>query len=244
MSITRRAIVSLPILFLSHPAFADSEDKRKQGTAAPRAPTEEPMTQAPAAAPAPCAETPPPAVGTTTTTSVLVPSERAEAKPEARSLISERMGVEPIVGLGTNHYNFGVGGRMGYTFKVPIYVGGTFVWYHGDTADPSAENNFVKTQTPRYYPGVELGYDVGIAHGIVMVRPYAGAGILMQHERREGLGSVVVNTTDELLVYPGLTVHVRVPGSPVFVGADTRLLVPVVRTNLSYQGFFVTGLSI
>jgi hypothetical protein len=243
MKITRTTIISLPILLLTHAAFADSEDKKKQGTAEPQAPAEEPVTQAPAPEPAP-APAPPP-VSKTTTTAVLIPSEKAEAKPEPKpNPITDKLGMEPIVGMGTNHYNFGVGGRIGYTFKVPIYVGATFVWYHGDTTDADASNNFVKTETPRYYPGGELGYDVGLAHGVLMVRPYGGAGLLFHHDRLEGPNFVVTNTTNEFMIYPGLTAHINIPDSPVFIGADTRLLVPVVHANLSYQGFLVAGLKL
>jgi hypothetical protein len=237
MQIGRITIVSLPVLLLSlasHAAFADSEDKKKkEGSAQPQAPTEERMTAAP-----------PPAVGTTTTSAVIIPSERAEAMPEARSLVTNRFSMAPLVGMGTNHYNFGVGGRVGYTFdKVPIYVGGAFVWYHGDTTDASAENDFVKTQASKFYPAGEVGYDIGIRRGIIIVRPYAGAGVLFHRERREGPSFVVSDTTEEGLVYPGLTALINVPDSFVFLGLDTRLLVPVAHANLSYQGFFVAGLS-
>jgi hypothetical protein len=185
-------------------------------------------------------------VSTTRTTAAYYAGETAEAKvtEPKRFPVGNRLSVEPLVGFGTNDFNFGAGGRIGYTFEFPMYIGGTFMWHAGETRNATAANGFAETKSNFYYPGVELGYDIGIGRrGDFLVRPYGGAAILFDRERVAVNNIAVSDTSNQFMLYPGLTAHYNVAGGPWYLGVDTRLLVPVDHGGLSYQGFFVTGLS-
>jgi hypothetical protein len=249
MKLAQTALFSLPLIVFATSASADSEDKKKRGaveapTEAPKA-EETPAPAPPAAQPVQPTPTPaPPAVGTTQTTAAYVAEtqEQPVEKPKGNR-VGNRVSVEPLVGAGTNHFNFGAGGRIGYTFKVPVYIGATFMWHHGDKDQFSTANTFTEAKTTYYYPGGELGYDIGLAHGQVMLRPYAGGAELFRYDRVSTNGIAVSDTSNQFMIYPGLAVHYNVPRSPVFIGGDTRLLIPTLHNHPSYQGFFVAGLS-
>lgn len=146
-------------------------------------------------------------VSTTRTTAANYDSRRdvVESRAEARRDVrGDRWTLAPQVGAATAGYGFGVGARVGYTFRTPVYVGANFM-YHTGNDDRGLER--------AYYPSAEVGYDIGA--GPMLIRPYGGVGALM----RDG-------ATNTGLVYPALTVAYLIPDSPVFVGADGRLLVP------------------
>ena len=130
-----------------------------------------------------------------------------ESRADERRLYEGRhWTLAPMVGAGTNGLGLGVGGRFGYTFATPLYVGGNFVYHAG-------------SETPRayaYYPSAEIGYDIGV--GDVLLRPYGGAGAMFRG------GDVPSSSTG--LVYPGFTVHWLVPRTAAFIGADGRVLFP------------------
>lgn len=168
------------------------------------------------------------AVGKTEVTSVEqtdpnrkdVIESRAEARREGEG---RRFTAAPLVGYGFNDLGFGIGGRLGYTFDKPIYVGGTFMYHNGDSGVASGPgvtssgNNFL-------YPGVEGGYDIGI--GPVLVRPYVGAGVLIARTSVTA-GGVERTTTDTgFMLYPGVNAHYIIGKTPIFVGGDARVLLP------------------
>jgi hypothetical protein len=113
----------------------------------------------------------------------------------------------PMVGYGSNGLGVGVGGRLGYTFATPIYIGGNFVYHAGADTTPRIH---------AYYPSAEFGYDFGV--DTVLLRPYGGVGVLFRGGD--------VPTTNTGLVYPGFTFHWLIPRSPAFLGADARVLLP------------------
>jgi hypothetical protein len=132
-----------------------------------------------------------------------VVESRAE---ERRRIEGKHLTLEPMIGAASNGFGLGFGGRVGYTFDTPVYVGGNFVYHVG-------------SDTPRayaYYPSGEVGYDFGIDD--VVLRPYGGIGVLFR-------GGDVASTSTGL-VYPGFTFHWLVPRSPAFIGADARVLLP------------------
>lgn len=263
--IARTALITLPLLLLSNAALADSEDKKKTGAAESETPLEEqsaevqepsgpstttvvvvpaptpPPAPAPVPAPAPGVG---PAVGTTQTTAAYAapPSEAEQEFAGRPNPVGDRVTLEPLIGYGTNNYNLGVGGRLGYTFAVPVYIGGSFMWYSGDTRDgvlPGTEtkNNF-------YYPSVEVGYDFGLGRRRnILVRPYAAGALLFERTELRVNDTHTSDTRNQFMLYPGLTARWRMPEGPLYVGADTRLLVPTLHGDPSYQIFFVTGLS-
>jgi hypothetical protein len=146
-------------------------------------------------------------VSTTKTTAASYDSRRdvVESRAEDRREVrGDRWTVAPQVGAATGGYGFGVGARVGYTFRTPIYVGGNFM-YHQNGDVPGSERAF--------YPSAEVGYDVGI--GPLLLRPYVGAGLLVR--------DAASNTG---LVYPGATVAYLIKDTPAFVGADGRVLLP------------------
>lgn len=267
MNIFRASMVLVPLLVVSSTAFADSEDKKKSGAMEPQTPIEEPKAEEttpqpsqqpmeqpmeqqaqeqPAAPPVYTPPPTPPPVATTTTTAYEQRVDVVEkpAEKPAWLAVGDRFSIEPLVGLGTNSWNFGVGGRMGYTFKIPIYLGATFMWHNGDTNTIVGPNAITETKSNFYYPGAELGYDIGIGRGgLVMVRPYGGAAILFDRERVSVNGVARTNTDNQFMVYPGLTARLNIPRSPVYFGADTRLMIPVENGGVSYQGFLLTGLN-
>jgi hypothetical protein len=150
------------------------------------------------------------AVSTTRTTSFttdehkdVMVNSRAD---ERRIYDDEHWTLAPMLGWGSNGLGLSVGARAGYTFDVPLYLGGNFMYHVGDSGGAHA-----------YYPSAEVGYDIGIKD--VVLRPYGGVGALFTSAPNSA-------TTSTGVVYPGLTAHYLVPRSPVFLGGDARLLVP------------------
>lgn len=141
---------------------------------------------------------------------------------------SKPISVAPIVGYGTNHLNLGVGVRAGYTLPQHFYLGGTFVYHFGESAGDLASVHL-------FYPAGEVGYDVHMEN--VTIRPYAGAGLLVAQ------ATVLKQTATETAFgfYPGLNANYEVPRSPVFVGADIRLLFNSKGGDPSFGAFAVAG---
>jgi hypothetical protein len=146
------------------------------------------------------------AVSTTRTTAAEgrdVAESRADYR---RRFEGKRWTLAPLVGYASSGLGVGVGGRFGYTFETPIYLGGNFVYQTG--ADIPRAHSF--------YPSVEVGYDLGVE--TVLLRPYAGLGPYFR------AGDVPASSTG--LIYPGFTLHWLIPSTPAFLGADTRMLLP------------------
>lgn len=119
-----------------------------------------------------------------------------------REVLNKHFTLAPVLGWASDGYGAAVGGRFGYTFDVPVYVGASFVYQTGE-----------RSTSASLYPSGELGYDLGI--GNVLLRPYGGAGALA----RQGGASTG-------LVYPGLTAEWLIPRSYAFLGGDARVLFP------------------
>ena len=144
---------------------------------------------------------------TTTTTAANYDTRRdvVESRAEdVRERRGDRWSVAPQVGAATGGYGFGVGARVGYTFRTPIYVGANFMYHQGGDV-PGSERAL--------YPSAEVGYDIGV--GPVLIRPYVGAGLLVRDA-----------ATNTGLVYPGATIAYYIGDTPLYVGADGRVLLP------------------
>ena len=121
-----------------------------------------------------------------------------------RAGLGKHMTLSPELGWASAGYGAAVGARLGYTFDVPVYIGGAVVYQTGE-----------RSQQGTWYPSVELGYDVGIRN--VLVRPYAALGALLRTQGQVSTG----------LLYPGVTAEWLIPGSYAFLGGDARLLLPL-----------------
>ena len=144
---------------------------------------------------------------TTTTTAANYDTRRDVVESRAediRERRGDRWSVAPQVGAATGGYGFGVGARVGYTFRTPIYVGANFMYHQGGDV-PGSERAL--------YPSAEVGYDIGV--GPLLIRPYVGAGLLVRDA-----------ATNTGLVYPGATIAYYIKDTPLYVGADGRVLLP------------------
>lgn len=184
-------------------------------------------------------------VGKTQTTS----AEQQPARPdviesraeERREAEGRRWSAAPLFGYGTNDYNVGLGARAGYTFPTPVYVGGTFMYHFGSDNVGVGPEGSTRTRESFYYPGVEVGYDIGV--GPVLVRPYGGAAIMFDR-KSTSLNSVTASDTQStLMIYPAVSAQYILPRSPVFVGGDMRVLIPFENAGGSFQVFATAGLS-
>jgi hypothetical protein len=161
---------------------------------------------------------------------------RAEARREGEG---RRVTIAPLAGYGFNGLGAGAGVRAGYTFDTPVYVGGSFMYHTG-------ENNIVNqpgvtdSNSSYLYPGVEVGYDIGI--GPVLVRPYVGTGLLVGRMSTVVNNNSNTNTESALMFYPGATAHYIIGKSPVFVGGDTRVLLPLENQGPSLTLLGTAGL--
>jgi len=160
----------------------------------------------------------------------------AEARREGEG---RRVTAAPLVGYGFNDLGFGIGGRVGYTFDKPVYLGATFMYHAGK--DGVVEAPGVTSSSSTFmYPGVEAGYDIGI--GPVLLRPYAGAGLLIGRISQTVTGNEDTRTESAFMVYPGLNAHYIIGRTPIFVGGDTRLLLPFENQSPSLSLLGTAGL--
>jgi len=177
---------------------------------------------------------------TKTTSAEQPPKDVAESRAEeVREGQGKRWSVAPLLGYGTGRLNFGMGARAGYTFETPVYVGATFMYHFGDDGFASGQG-VSESSRSFYYPAAEVGYDVGI--GPVLVRPYAGAGILFNRTSITTNGVSDSVTNSELMIYPGVTAQYILPKTPVFVGGDMRAVLPIEGEAASFSLFATAGL--
>lgn len=167
-----------------------------------------------------------------------VVESRAE---EVREAQGHRWSAAPLLGYGTNDLNVGLGARVGYTFDTPVYVGGTFL-YHFGTDNVAVGPGVTESQARVYYPATEVGYDVGL--GPVLLRPYGGVGVLFRQTSVTTNGLQASNTNTSLTVYPGVTAEYLLPRTPVFVGGDARVLLPLENESTSLSVFATTGVKL
>lgn len=165
-----------------------------------------------------------------------------ESRAEAvREIEGRRWSAAPLLGYGTNEFGVGVGARGGYTFESRIYVGGTFL-YHAGSDNIATGAGITQSHRKFYYPAAEGGYDIGI--GPLLVRPYGGVGILFANTDVTANGLQASGTENALMIYPGVTAEYLFPRSPVFVGGDTRVLLPFAKQSPSWQLFATAGLQL
>lgn len=177
---------------------------------------------------------------TKTTSAEQPPKDVAESRAEeVREGQGKRWSVAPLLGYGTGRLNFGMGARAGYTFETPIYVGATFMYHFGDDGFATGQG-VSESSRSFYYPAAEVGYDVGI--GPLLVRPYAGAGILFNRTSITTNGFSDSVTNSELMIYPGVTAQYILPKTPVFVGGDVRAVLPLEGEAASFSLFATAGL--
>ena len=161
---------------------------------------------------------------------------RAEARREGEG---RRVTVAPLLGYGFNDLGVGVGARAGYTFDIPVYVGGTFM-YHTGTDKLVDRPGVTESSSSFLYPALEVGYDIGI--GPVLLRPYAGAGVLFGRMSTTTNGVSATDTERAFMLYPGATASYLIGRSPVFVGGDTRVLLPLENQGISLTLLATAGL--
>lgn len=75
-----------------------------------------------------------------------------------------------------NVYSFGFGARGGYTFYPPIYVGGVFDFFIGESEDVTAPFVSTEVSANAWLVQAEVGYDFGVSQSVVL-RPKAGIGV-------------------------------------------------------------------
>jgi hypothetical protein len=98
-----------------------------------------------------------------------------------------------------------------------LYLGGTFVYHLGST-----DTQFgLEIKHNLLYPGVEVGYDLGL--GPVLVRPYAGIGVEFAFATTGNQSGAANN----FAFWPGVTV--AYPIGSFFVGGDARFVVSNVK---------------
>lgn len=184
-------------------------------------------------------------VGQTRTTSAEQPprpdviESRAE---EVRQVEGKRWSVAPLIGYGTADLKFGLGARAGYTFEgPPVYVGGTFLYHFGNSTNAANGLGVRDADRRFYYPAVEAGYDIGI--GPLLVRPYGGFGVLFARTTLTSNGISDTSTDKQLMIYPGATAEYIFPRSPLYVGGDMRVLLPLEGESAAFSLFATAGLT-
>ncbi|MBX3187989.1 MAG: hypothetical protein KF819_13280 [Labilithrix sp.] len=237
MKLTRCVVLAIPLLLTPSLAFAEE-----------RAPTKAESTKTTnaqtARGKAPRNEDG--KIGTTRTTAAetMIPRrDVAENRAdERREVQGKRWTAAPLVGYATNDMNVGVGARAGYTFETPIYVGGAFVYHFGERNSAVTPAALTETNTRFYAPAAEVGYDIGV--GSVLLRPHLGAAILIEQSATTVNGRTASNTTTTPMLYPGLSAQYMFPQSPLFVGGDTRVYVPLENMSPAFSVMATVGASL
>lgn len=119
--------------------------------------------------------------------------------------------------FATNTQAFGLALRGGYTFKLPIYVGLTYVRHYGM---PGYNEPYVRGNV--FYYGAEVGYELQIRR--LIFRPYLGVGSQYHYETyyRPPTYDVTVHDTigGYLTSWPGVAAVVAM--GPLRLGVDVR----------------------
>jgi hypothetical protein len=94
-----------------------------------------------------------------------------------------------------NPYAVALGASAGLSLPViPIYVGGRFVYYFGDSASFSADGVGVNLDSHYVMYGLDLGYDAEL--GPIVLRPSLGIGRATLESTSTGLGGTHVSKSD------------------------------------------------
>jgi hypothetical protein len=167
-------------------------------------------------------------VGKTTTTSAY--SSESMSSSYGGSTSDKQFYAAPMLGYGTDELNFGLGIRGGKMITDRISIGGLFVYHFGDSTTAGVQGPGVNVQSTAslsfFYLGPEAGYDFRIAP--VLVRPYAGLGLLSINASTSTNGTVVTSGSagggTKFVVWPGCQVIYDMPETNFFVGGDTRFV--------------------
>lgn len=96
---------------------------------------------------------------------------------------------------GVNPYAIAVGASAGLSLPViPIYVGGRFIYYFGDSASFSQDGIGVKLDSHYVMYGLDLGYDAEL--GPIVLRPSLGIGRATLESTTSGLGGTHTSKSD------------------------------------------------
>lgn len=152
---------------------------------------------------------------------------RRDARFPPRGAIS----AEGLGGYASANLRIGFGLRVGYTLANNLYLGGAFTYHLG--------TRFGSTTVTFWYPAAEIGYDYR-ALPEVTLRPYAGVAVGVQHSADSSNVLVPATTNAYLTFYPGLQADYQLPHSPVYIGADIRLVLAAGSGSPDASfGFFV-----
>jgi hypothetical protein len=123
-----------------------------------------------------------------------------------------------------NLYGFGLGPRAGYTFpKVPVYLGGVFMFFLGERESFSGFGIDVKARVGYMLLGLEGGYDFGV--GPVIIRPTLWLGPAILRAKACNNGTCDGNSDTALLLGPGASVIYAFDEIPLWLGGELRFLI-------------------
>jgi hypothetical protein len=146
--------------------------------------------------------------------------------------------VAPLLGYASESMKLGVGVRGGYTLPMGLYVGGTFIYHLGSSAEGSSALGTIESSARFIVSGAEVGYSIPV--GPVTVRPYAGVGLLVAMISQKAGSQESSDSATSLAFWPGCTALYSIPHSPAFVGIDSRLLLATEGSGVAF-GAFATG---
>ena len=173
---------------------------------------------------------------------VLIASTRALAEPAASILsnqpIDQRIQIDAMLGLGSEHLNLGLGVRGGKTYGNHFYLGGAGV-YHLGTSNSAMVNGVTATSSVSgFYLGGEAGYAMRLAAAPIVIRPYVGLGLASASGSTSAGGASASSSSSELALWPGVVAHYHLQDSKFELGGDLRFVTGPWGTSI---GLFVIG---
>jgi hypothetical protein len=78
---------------------------------------------------------------------------------------------------GTDDLNIGIGGRIGYTLRQNVYIGGIFDYWFGESIEQVTPGGTVTGSASAWDIMAEAGYDFGLTPTFVL-RPFGGLGLI------------------------------------------------------------------
>lgn len=148
-----------------------------------------------------------------------------------------------LLGFASQDLDFGIGGRVGKTFKNGFYVGTSFTYQTGESAvegnvatGNGTISSSVTVSSSLFYTGGEAGYDFNLRY--VVLRPFCGVGFADITTGSNITGQNVSSSVFKFVVWPGVQASYIIPHTLFFVGADVHLLTEPGGPSL---GFFATG---
>jgi hypothetical protein len=132
-----------------------------------------------------------------------------------------------LLGYGfKDEVGFGLGLRGGYTLPMNVYIGGTLIYFFGDSRSTPVGDVSIHS----FLLGVEGGYD--ITAGPVIVRPYLGLGPDFFSGSAPCVGGICVGSQSDtkFAAWPGAAVFYPIDDHWL-VGGDARVLIVSDATN-------------